>query len=124
MAWPIFVRGDAERGDRGRVVNVGRKAKPLLCRVVVIAEIIIQLDHLDVANVGGLQNLPRRFRPGDIRARADRAPFFESAADAKLRPETDEQRNADQDQVIGREEHPAPVTVGMIHLGESQKRFR
>ncbi len=53
---------------------------------------------------------------GDVRARADGAPFLESAADAKLRPQADEQRDADQKKIIGGEKHPAPVTVRMIHV--------
>ena len=111
-----FVRGDAERGDRRRLIDVAGKAKPLLRRIVVIAEVVVDLDHFDVANVRGLQNFPGRFRAGDVRARAHRAPFLERAAHAELRPETDEQRDADEQKIVGREKHPAPVTVGMIHV--------
>ncbi len=70
-----FVRGDAERGDRWRVVNVRRKAKPLVGRIVVVAEIIVRLDHFDVVNLRRLQNLAGRFRAGNVRARAHLAPL-------------------------------------------------
>ena len=91
-----FVGGDAERGYGRRVVNIAGKTKPLLCRVVMIAEVIVDFDDLDVANVGRLQNFARRLGAGDIRARPDRAPFFERAADAELRPHRDDQRDADE----------------------------
>ena len=56
-----FVRGDAERSHRRCVVNVAGKAKPLLRRIVVITEVVVDLDHVDVADVGRLQNFARRF---------------------------------------------------------------
>ena len=111
-----LVRGDAERSDRRCLIDVAGKTEPLLRGVVVIAKVVVDLDHFDVANVRRLQNFPGCFRPGDVRARADRAPFLESAADAELRPQTDEQRHADEQKIVGREKHPAPVTVGMIHV--------
>ena len=43
---PGFVRGDAERSDRRRVVNVRRKAKRFLRRIVMVAEEIIRFDDL------------------------------------------------------------------------------
>ena len=44
-----------------------------------IAEVIVQLDDIDIVNVRGLQNLTRRFRAGDVGARAHCAPFLEGA---------------------------------------------
>ena len=91
---PGFVRGNAERGDRRRVVNVARKAKLLARRIVMIAQEIVRLDHLDIVNLRRLQNFPRAFRAGDVGARPHLAPFLERAADAKLRPNADDQRHA------------------------------
>src|SRR3712207_8596227 len=46
-----FMRSDAERGDRRRVVDVGRQTEPLLHRVVVIAEIVVRLHDVDVMDL-------------------------------------------------------------------------
>ena len=91
---PGFVRGDPEGRDRRGVVNVAGKAKPLLGRIVMIAQKIVRLDHLDVVNLRRLQNLPRAFRAGDVGARAHLAPASKRAFDANLRPNADDQRHA------------------------------
>ena len=46
-----FVRGDAKRSDRRRVVNVRRQAKRLLGRIVMVAEEIIRFDDIDVMDL-------------------------------------------------------------------------
>ena len=59
-----FVCGDAEGSNRRSIVNICRKAKPLVCRIVVIAEHVVDLNHIDIADVSRGQNLPRRLRTG------------------------------------------------------------
>ena len=72
---PGFVRGDPERRDRRGVVNIAGKAELFLGRIVMIAEKIVRLDHLDIVNLRRLQNLARAFRAGDVGARAHLAPL-------------------------------------------------
>jgi len=36
-----------------------------------VAEKIVRLDHIDIVDLGRLQNLTRAFRAGDIRAGPD-----------------------------------------------------
>src|ERR1700730_4289190 len=90
-----FMRGDAERSDRRRVKNVTRKAKLLLRRIVMVAEKIVRLDNIDIVDLRCLQNLPRAFRAGDVRAGADLRPFAEGATHPDLRPQTDDQWDTD-----------------------------
>ena len=91
-----FMRRDPERGDRGRMINVSRKTKPLSHWIIMIAQEVVSLDHLNIVDVCRLQNFPGRFRAGDIRGRAHRSPFLESAAHPELRDEPDDQRSAHQ----------------------------
>ena len=85
-----FVRGNAEGRDRGLAINVTGKAKTLVCRIVVVAEEIVGLDHFDVIDLRRVQNFARAFRAGNAGAGAHLPPFFESRVDTKLRPETDD----------------------------------
>ena len=62
-----LMRGDTKCGDRRCVVNVRRKTKSFTGRIIVVAEKIVRLDHLNIGDLGRLQNLARAFRAGDIR---------------------------------------------------------
>ena len=70
-----------------------------------VAEVIVRFDHLDVVDLRRLQNLAGRFGAGNIRGRAHLAPFLEGAADAKLRPQTDDQRKPNQQQPVRTSRH-------------------
>src|SRR5207248_6556027 len=48
---PGFMRGNSKRCDRRGVVNVAREAKSFLRRIVMIAQKIVRLNHLDVVNL-------------------------------------------------------------------------
>src|ERR1700720_1995294 len=95
-----FVRGNTKRRDRRRVVNVAGKTKLFLGRIVMIAQKIVRLDHLDIMNLRRLQDLARAFRAGDVGARAHLAPAPKGAAYTNLRPDTDDQRHADIKQIM------------------------
>jgi hypothetical protein len=56
---------------------------------------IVRLHNIDIVNLGRLQNFTRAFRTGDIRTRPNFAPFMEGARDPNLRPNPDNQRDAD-----------------------------
>src|SRR5260370_25298977 len=71
---PGLVGRDTKSSYRWRVINVARKAKLLLCRIVVIAEEIVCLHNIDIVYLRGLQNLACAFRAGDARARPDFTP--------------------------------------------------
>ena len=54
---PGFVRGNTEGCDRGGVVNVARETKLFLGRIVMIAQKIVRLHHLDIVNLRRLQKV-------------------------------------------------------------------
>jgi len=54
---------------------------------------IVCLHHIDIVDLGGLQNLARAFRAGDVRARPDFAPAIERSGDANLRPDSKNRRH-------------------------------
>src|SRR4030095_5702879 len=110
-----FVCSDAERRHRRRIVNIGRETKAFARRIVMIAEIIVRLDDIHVVDLRCLHNFARRFRAGDIRAGAHGSPFPKCAADAKLRPQTDNQRQTDQQKPVMPKEETATVTVRIVH---------
>ena len=60
-----------------------------------VAEKIVGLDNLDIVDLRSLQNFPGALGAGDVRARAHFAPAIERAAHANLRPDAENQRNAD-----------------------------
>src|ERR1700720_1197397 len=93
-----FVRGNPKSCHRWRVEDIAGKAKLLLRRVVMVAKEIVCLHHIDIVDLGGLQNLARAFRAGDVRGRAHFPPFTEGAANADLRPDADNQGHADVEQ--------------------------
>ena len=71
-----FVRGDPQGRDRWRVVNVRRKAKAFIGRIVMVAEVIVRFDDFDIMNLGRLENLAGRLRPGEcLKSRAPRPTF-------------------------------------------------
>src|ERR1700726_111285 len=90
-----LVRGDAECSYGWGVVNIARQTKPFACRIVMVAEKIVRLHNIDIVDLRSMQNFPRRFRPRDVGARADLAPFAERPAHPNLRPECDDQRTTD-----------------------------
>ncbi len=90
---PGLVGRDTKSSYRWRVINVARKAKLLLCRIVVIAEEIVCLHNIDIVDLRGLQNLTCAFRAGDVRARADFTPTIERTGDANLGPDAENHRN-------------------------------
>src|SRR5207244_12532009 len=51
--------------------------------------------NLPIRKLGGLQNFTRAFRAGDVRARPHLAPFMERTRHPNLRPNPDNQRDAD-----------------------------
>src|ERR1051325_12114695 len=67
----------------------------LLGWVVVVAEKIVRLNDLDVVDLCCLQDFARAFGSGDIPVRTNLAPPAKRAADPNLRPNSDDQRDAD-----------------------------
>ena len=90
---PGFVGRDPKSSYRRRVVNIARKAKLLLCRIVVVAEEIVCLHNIDIVDLRGLQNLARALRASDVRACPDFSPSIERTGDTNLRPDSKNCRN-------------------------------
>ena len=82
-----FVRRNSQGRDRRRVVNVARKTKLFLCRVVMVAKEAVHLDHIDVVNLRGLQNLSRALPAGDVGRSAHFPPTIERTGHPNLRPD-------------------------------------
>src|ERR1700730_11899519 len=60
----------------------------------------VRLHNIDILNLGRLQNFTRAFSTGDVRTRPHFAPFTERARDSNLRPNPDDQRDADVKQPV------------------------
>src|SRR5438132_35642 len=90
---PGLVSRDPESSHRWCVVNVGRKTKLLLCRIVVVAEEIVCFDNIDIVDLRGLQNLARAFGAGNVRAGPDFSPAIERPGHPNLRPDSQNCRN-------------------------------
>ncbi len=108
---PGFVRGDP-RGTRPKaIVNVAREAKLFLGRIVMIAQKVVRLDHLNIVNLRRLQNLPRAFRAGDVGARAYLCSTVQTLLLTRnLRPNANNQRHANIEQ---------PVTSAVSDVGRT-----
>src|SRR5205807_2158855 len=113
---PGFMRGNAERCDRGRVEYVAREAKPLARRIVMIAEEIVCLDNIDIVNLRRLQDLPRALRAGNVGAGPHLAPFSKRASHPELRPKSNDHRDPDVEQPIMPEKKSATARVKHVDL--------
>ena len=60
-----------------------------------ISEKIVRLHNIDIWYLGRLQDFARAFRASDVGACADLTPFSKRARDTYLRPNPDDQRDAD-----------------------------
>src|SRR4029079_2718449 len=100
---PAFMCGDAQSCYRRRVVNVARQVQLFLGRVVMIAQDIVRLHDVDIMNVPRLQDLACAFGTVDVPAGADLAPSAKRAGYPHLRPNSNDQRDADVEQPVGTE---------------------
>src|SRR5262245_17527150 len=100
---PAFVRRDAQCSYRRRIVNVARQVQLLLCRIVVVAQKIVRLHDVDIMNLRCLEDFSRAFSPGDIPARTHFAPMAKRTAHPNLRPNSNDQWDADVEQPVGTE---------------------
>src|SRR5262245_26285923 len=100
---PAFVRRDAQCSYRRRIVNVARQVQLLLCRIVVVAQKIVRLHDVDIMNLGCLEDFACAFSSSDIPARTHLAPMAKRTFHPKLRPKSDDQRDADVEQPVGTE---------------------
>src|SRR6476646_11121486 len=94
---------DAQCSYRRRIVNVARKVQLLLCRIVVIAQKIVRLYDVDILNLICLEDLSGTFSPGDIPARTHLAPMAKRTFHPDLRPNSNDQWDADVEQPVGTE---------------------
>src|SRR5262249_399969 len=100
---PALVCGDAQRCYRRRVINVGRQVQLFFGWVVMISQKIVRLHDVDILNLGCLEDFACAFSPSNIPARTHLAPTAKRAAHPKLRPKSDDQRDADVKQPVGTE---------------------
>src|SRR5580765_1910952 len=98
---PALVRGDAQCCYRRRVINVARQVQLFLCRIVVVAQKIVRLYDVDIRNLGCPEDFACAFSSGDIPARAHLAPMAKRAAHPNLRPNANDQWDADVEQPVG-----------------------
>src|SRR4029450_10609167 len=84
-------------------INVARQVQLLLGWVVMVAEKIVRLHDVDIINLRCLEDFARAFSSGDIRARTHLAPTAKRAAHPNLRPNSNDQRDADVKQPVGTE---------------------
>src|SRR5262245_55744607 len=96
-----LVCGDAQCSYRRRIVNVARQVQLLLCRIVVVAQKIVRLYDVDIMNLGCLEDFACAFSSSDIPVRAHLAPMAKSTAHPNLRPNSNDQWNADVEQPVG-----------------------
>src|SRR5437762_2500598 len=89
------MRSNTERRHRGRVINVAREVQLLLGRIVMVAEKIVRLHDINIMDLCGLQDFARALGASDIRARTHFAPTAKCAAHPNLRPNSDDQGDAD-----------------------------
>src|SRR5580765_4635792 len=97
---PALVRGDAQCCYRRRVINVARQVQLFLCRIVVVAQKIVRLYDVDIRNLGCPEDFACAFSSGDIPARAHLAPTAKRAGHSNLRPNSNDQRDADVEQPV------------------------
>src|SRR5262249_30869273 len=84
-----------------RIVNVARQVQLLLCRIVVVAQKIVRLYDVDIVNLSCLEDFACAFGSGDISARANFAPPAKRAGHTHLRPNPNDQWDADEEQPVG-----------------------
>ena len=94
-----LVRGDTERGDARGVVDIRRQAKPLVDRIVVVAEHVVDLAHFDIVDFGGIEDLAGRLRSGHARTGRHLFVFAESRGDPHLGVKPEQQRHADENEI-------------------------
>ena len=94
-----LVGGDAHRGDRVAVIDIGGEAEPLAGRIVVVSEHVVDLldAHIGDPRVG--KNPGCRLGTGQSRGNGHLFPSLESGGDTELGPEAEGQRHADQQKV-------------------------
>src|SRR5262245_2470633 len=90
-----LVRRDPQCCYRRRIIDVTRKVQLLFGGVVMVAQKIVRLHHLDVLDLRCLKNFPGAFGSGNVPARAHLAPPAKRAAHANLRPNSNDQWDAD-----------------------------
>src|SRR5439155_19573886 len=86
---------------RMRIVNVAPQMQLLLCRIVVVAQKIVRLYDVHILNLGSLEDFACAFSSGDIPVRTHLAPPAKHAAHPNLRPNSNDQRDADVEQPVG-----------------------
>src|ERR1041384_6838819 len=99
-----FMSRDSDGRDRSGVVNIARKAKPFLARIIMVTEKVIGFHDSNVVNLRRLQYLAGGFGAGHIGTSANSAPFPECCTDTKLCPKSDDQRNTNEEKPIVTEE--------------------
>src|SRR5438067_11289811 len=95
-----LVRSDAQCCYRRRVINVARQVQLFLGWIVMVAQKIVCLHDVDITNLCCLEDFACAFSSGDIPARSHLAPMAKRAAHSNLRPNSNDQRNADVKQPV------------------------
>src|SRR5712691_6146023 len=95
------MRSNTQGRHRGRVVNVARQVQLLLGRIVMIAEKIVRLHDVHVMDLCCLQDFPRTLCASNVAARTHLAPSAKRAGHPNLRPNSNDQRDADVEQPVG-----------------------
>src|SRR5262249_35855177 len=95
-----------------RVINITRQMQLLLGRIVMVAEKIVRLHDVNVTDLRRLQDFARTLGTRNVRACAHLAPPAERAAYPNLRPNSNDQWDADVNQPI----RPQPETRWIIHV--------
>src|SRR5215216_5958948 len=72
----------------------------LVPRIVMVPQKVVRFHDFHVLYLRGLQNFLSAFRAGDVSARPHLTPFAERAGHTNLRPNPDDQRNADVKQPV------------------------
>src|SRR5439155_21741711 len=96
-----LVRSDAQCCYRRRVINVARQVQLFLGWIVMVAQKIVCLHDVDITNLRCLEDLACAFSSGDIPARTHLAPPAKRAAHPNLRPNSNDQRDAEVEQPVG-----------------------
>src|ERR1043166_7181647 len=82
------------------MINIARQVQLLVPGIVMVAEKIVRLHDVHIMNLGRLQNFASALRAGNVRARPHLAPFSERAGHTDLRPNSEDQRDADVKQPV------------------------
>ena len=90
-----FVRGDADRGDRSAVVDIGGEAEALGGGIVMVAEHVVDLLDSDIVDPRIGKDAPGGISPGHPRGGGDLLVGLERRGDTELCPEAQCQRRTD-----------------------------